>query len=118
MSNLAILSELLPNYTYIFGNDEGKLGTITKECLDDCRDWLCKRAPRVVRAPLACGGYFKLLIPVEPWEDQRVAFSVEETQLQKYIIGGRWVIRCVFSERANTWVVLDHPVRDLKKPYA
>ena len=115
MYSFAVLSELLPNYCYIVGDDEGRLGLITEECWKDIADTLPK-GPKVIKAPLACGGYFKLFIPVESQGPLQLTFEEVVVELQKCVIENRWMIRCAFSKRANTWVVLDWPVKDMDWP--
>ena len=112
--SIVLLSDLLANYCYIFGDNEGHVGRISEEYVKDAAmQWLFENAPKLVKAPLSCGGYFKVFIPVEgpPGRD---SFEIEVVELRKAIIENRWIIRCVYSERANTWVVLDTPIIDIE----
>ena len=118
---IAQLSDLLPNGYYIVGDSEGWVGLATKELVEDQGDSLWQGGPNVHKIPLVSGGYCKLAIPTgEMMGDQMQIMEVETIEVQKYIIECRWMIRCGYSARANTWVVLDTPIIDMnqRRPYA
>ena len=119
---MVLLSDLLDPGCYIFGDNRGQVGLISEELVEDAGASIerFKNAPKVIRAPVICGGYFKMFCPREDLTTYlddipaKATFEIETVELNKYIIENRWIIRCGYNEKANTWVVLKGSIIDIE----
>jgi len=104
-TGIVLLTDLLPDGYYIFGDNRGNLGLISAELVEDnlVSKLLFEHAPQVVRTVAA------LKELPDTTASQWARLEVEDVELRKAIVGSKWMIRCAYQEQIDTWVVLDMP---------